>query len=131
MAPRPQDGPAARVLSGSGPLQAWVPARLGKDLASRLPPAGEGHARPDRTPVEDLIPVRPTLQPLRQAAAGCRACDLWAGATQTVFGEGSEDADRAPDAEARQEQMAPFVRDLHVAARLLPDAAGSRRATGS
>src|SRR5437762_421861 len=28
------------------------------------------------------------LDVLRRAAAGCRACDLWRGATQTVFGEG-------------------------------------------
>jgi DNA polymerase len=27
---------------------------------------------------------------LREWAAGCRACDLWKGATQTVFGEGPE-----------------------------------------
>jgi uracil-DNA glycosylase family protein len=29
---------------------------------------------------------------LAQLAAGCQACDLWARATQTVFGEGSRDA---------------------------------------
>jgi uracil-DNA glycosylase family protein len=28
------------------------------------------------------------LDALREAAAGCRACDLWHNATQTVFGEG-------------------------------------------
>jgi DNA polymerase len=37
---------------------------------------------------EQLIPRRPTLAALREAAAGCRACDLWRHATQTVFGEG-------------------------------------------
>jgi uracil-DNA glycosylase family protein len=31
---------------------------------------------------------RPTLAKLREAAAGCRACNLWRGGTQTVFGEG-------------------------------------------
>lgn len=35
-----------------------------------------------------LVPQKPTLDSLRQAAAGCRACDLWKKATQTVFGEG-------------------------------------------
>jgi len=40
----------------------------------------------------DFIPPRPTLPTLRQAAAGCRGCDLWLNATQTVFGEGSPDA---------------------------------------
>jgi DNA polymerase len=38
-------------------------------------------------------PARPRgLSELRQAAAGCRACDLWKNATQTVFGEGAEGA---------------------------------------
>lgn len=37
---------------------------------------------------EDLVPPRPSLKALREAAAECRACPLWAGATQTVFGEG-------------------------------------------
>jgi DNA polymerase len=32
--------------------------------------------------------VRPTLQSLRDQAAGCRACPLWQRGTQTVFGEG-------------------------------------------
>ena len=30
----------------------------------------------------------PSLQTLREEAAGCRACHLWKDATQTVFGEG-------------------------------------------
>ncbi len=32
------------------------------------------------------------LDGLRAAAAGCRACELWENATQTVFGEGPETA---------------------------------------
>lgn len=36
----------------------------------------------------DLIPAHASLKELRQTAAGCRACDLWKLATQTVFGEG-------------------------------------------
>lgn len=35
-----------------------------------------------------LVPARASLRALRDAAAGCRACPLWEGATQTVFGEG-------------------------------------------
>jgi len=35
-----------------------------------------------------LVPPRPTLPRLREAAAGCRACPLWERGTQTVFGEG-------------------------------------------
>src|SRR3954470_22129977 len=39
----------------------------------------------DATP---FLPERSTLKDLRAAAAGCRGCHLWRGATQTVFGEG-------------------------------------------
>jgi uracil-DNA glycosylase len=44
--------------------------------------------RKDPSLAASLIPERPTLPALRQAAAGCRGCDLWRTATQTVFGEG-------------------------------------------
>jgi uracil-DNA glycosylase len=40
-----------------------------------------------------LVPDRPTLKKLRDAAAGCKACPLWETGTQTVFGEGSPDAE--------------------------------------
>lgn len=33
------------------------------------------------------------IEALRKQAADCRACPLWANATQTVFGEGPPDAD--------------------------------------
>ncbi len=36
----------------------------------------------------ELVPARPTLPRLREAAADCRACPLWEHATQTVFGAG-------------------------------------------
>jgi uracil-DNA glycosylase family protein len=39
----------------------------------------------DATP---FLPERRTLGALREAAASCRGCHLWRGATQTVFGEG-------------------------------------------
>jgi uracil-DNA glycosylase len=39
----------------------------------------------DATP---FLPEKRTLATLREAAAGCRGCHLWRGATQTVFGEG-------------------------------------------
>jgi uracil-DNA glycosylase len=39
----------------------------------------------DATP---FLPDRRNLKALREAAAGCRGCDLYEGATQTVFGEG-------------------------------------------
>jgi DNA polymerase len=40
----------------------------------------------------DLIPPRPTLTGLKNAAADCQACDLWKKGTQTVFGEGGRRA---------------------------------------
>jgi uracil-DNA glycosylase len=40
-----------------------------------------------------LVPERPTLESLRQAAAGCTACDLHKLGTQTVFGEGAKAAE--------------------------------------
>src|SRR2546426_4771657 len=36
----------------------------------------------------DFFPERKTLSAFRDAAAGCKACDLWQRGTQTVFGEG-------------------------------------------
>ena len=40
-----------------------------------------------------LVPERPTLPKLREAAAGCTACPLHETGTQTVFGEGSAKAE--------------------------------------
>jgi uracil-DNA glycosylase len=40
-----------------------------------------------------FVPDRPTLPKLRAAAAGCTGCHLYTLGTQTVFGEGSSDAD--------------------------------------
>jgi uracil-DNA glycosylase len=36
------------------------------------------------------LPERLSLSALREAAAGCKACDLWKTGTQTVFGEGAK-----------------------------------------
>ena len=43
-------------------------------------------------PVPDLLPERATLNAVRDAAKGCRACHLYKNATQTVFGEGPRTA---------------------------------------
>jgi DNA polymerase len=37
---------------------------------------------------EELLPKQLTLPALKEAAADCRACDLWEKGTQTVFGDG-------------------------------------------
>jgi uracil-DNA glycosylase family protein len=44
------------------------------------------------TSAAEFLPKRTTLPALRKAAADCRGCDLYGDATQTVFGEGPEDA---------------------------------------
>jgi uracil-DNA glycosylase family protein len=60
-----------------------------------------------------FLPPRKTLPALRRAAAGCRGCDLYKSATQTVFGEGPPKAElmlvgEAPgDREDREGE--PFV----------------------
>ncbi|MGY1689106.1 UdgX family uracil-DNA binding protein [Geodermatophilus sp. SYSU D01105] len=45
---------------------------------------------------QENVPAQPPtgvgLEGLRSAAAGCTACELWQGTTQTVFGEGPETA---------------------------------------
>jgi uracil-DNA glycosylase len=52
-------------------------------------------AKPDSasSPIAQLSREKRSLAQLRRAAKSCRACPLWKPATQTVFGEGSEDAD--------------------------------------
>ena len=44
-------------------------------------------------PAAAALPDRRTLRTLKSAARGCRACDLWRHATQTVFGEGAAAAE--------------------------------------
>src|SRR5918912_1600046 len=43
-------------------------------------------------PASELLPDQLTLPALKQAAADCKACDLWRTGTQTVFGEGASRA---------------------------------------
>jgi uracil-DNA glycosylase len=50
---------------------------------SQLPLTGE-----ETSGADALIPEKPTLPRLREAAADCKACPLWKSGTQTVFGEG-------------------------------------------
>jgi uracil-DNA glycosylase len=59
------------------------------------------------------FPQRLNLTALREAAAGCKACDLWKSGTQTVFGEGARTSEvmlvgeQPGDAEDRDGR--PFV----------------------
>jgi len=72
-----------RVVLGS-------PRTLGAPTESTLSGYAEGMTR--QLSLEDSF-ARPSLEELRKAAAGCTACDLYKTGTQTVFGEGSADAE--------------------------------------
>jgi DNA polymerase len=41
---------------------------------------------------QEFFPSRKSLKAFRDAAADCKACDLWKRGTQTVFGEGTRRA---------------------------------------
>jgi len=59
------------------------------------------------------LPDTLSLPKLREAAAVCHGCELWRAATQTVFGEGSRDADvmfvGEQPGDQEDQQGAPFV----------------------
>lgn len=56
---------------------------IGADMPRKAEPANSA---------AELIPAKPTLPALREAAKDCKACDLWLRGTQTVFGEGARHA---------------------------------------
>jgi DNA polymerase len=63
-----------------------------QEMVAAMPP--EPNPQPQRQGASAMATGEPgtPLEELRQQAAGCRDCPLWAPATQTVFGEGPEDA---------------------------------------
>jgi DNA polymerase len=87
---------------------------------------------PDASP---FLPERLSMKGLRDAAAGCRGCDLWEGATQVVFGAGPVRSARLMlvgeqpgDREDREGE--PFVGPAgRVLDRALDEAGISRRET--
>jgi uracil-DNA glycosylase family protein len=68
---------------------------------------------PERHSAADFVPPQKNLPVLREAVQTCRGCDLYAHATQAVFGEGPESAsivmigEQPGDEEDRQGK--PFV----------------------
>ena len=46
----------------------------------------------DREERDAVLPTAATVEELRELARGCRACELWRNATQTVFGDGPSGA---------------------------------------
>jgi DNA polymerase len=102
-----------------------------------VPIPRDDSAVPEPTEVERELPRRVALESIagnvdldaaRRAAARCRACDLWARATQTVFGQGPVPArlmlvgEQPGDVEDRQ--GVPFV---GPAGRVLADALRAAR----
>ncbi|PYS39863.1 MAG: uracil-DNA glycosylase [Acidobacteria bacterium] len=75
------------------------------------------------TSAEEFFPERKSLKAFREAAADCKACDLWERGTQTVFGEGARHAEVifVGEQPGNEEDLAgkPFV---GPAGRLLDDA---------
>ncbi|WP_165779704.1 UdgX family uracil-DNA binding protein [Mesorhizobium sanjuanii] len=73
--------------------------KAAKDMIARMPttPAPH-HAKVQakhwsrREPAEAPDDDASSISELREAAKGCRRCPLWRDATQTVFGEGPDDA---------------------------------------
>ncbi len=61
-----------------------------KEMVERMPTAPNRKIRAPAAP--GPLPQGDDLPALRAAAAACRACELWQDATQTVFGDGPEDA---------------------------------------
>lgn len=82
--------PAVELVTAAG----W-PARRRRrpPRESTTPGAGSWSERLRHThPLLGVHPGMPNLTQLRQEAAGCTACELYADATQTVFGRGSPGA---------------------------------------
>ena len=64
-------------------------------MATRKRPTRTSGTRASRARIPEGSapePVDDSLDALREAAAGCKRCPLWKPATQTVFGEGPDDA---------------------------------------
>jgi uracil-DNA glycosylase family protein len=58
-------------------------------VAKRKPRAANARRDPaPGVPVESLLPDDPSLDSVREASRGCKACPLYLRGTQTVFGEG-------------------------------------------
>ena len=86
-------GPAVRGV------RAW-PGRRKRGYGTALAPCcGHGRKVASAATAGDKGP----LDEVRDEAAGCRRCPLWRRATQTVFGAGAADADRAGRRTARRQ----------------------------
>src|SRR6195256_2980331 len=106
--------PASRADTSSTTSQPSTEANAGATTRAPNPvPITPTLTRPCSTRPQAGRPSTMSLEDLRRAAAKCTNCDLYARATQTVFGEGADDADLVLVGEqpGDQEDLAghPFV----------------------
>ncbi len=89
---QPQWSPLFRTdTQQSAAESGWYPPVEGFLFLASGHRGGMARARAT-TSAANFLPAEPSLQALREAAAGCQGCDLWKLGTQTVFGEGPESA---------------------------------------
>jgi DNA polymerase len=113
--------------------------KAASDMIARMPTSpAPHHAKvkakhwPTPEPSDVVAPEADDIPELRAEAKGCRRCPLWRDATQTVFGEGPENADVifVGEQPGDQEDLAgkPFVGPAgKVFDSILDDAAIDRR----
>src|SRR5919201_3654158 len=94
-------GPSARrtprvcTVDAGAAFRSWaVRASLPGDdhRDGRTLPGEGGPVTRQRQSAEPFVPSAAGIAELRRAATGCRGCSLYENATQTVFGDGPEDA---------------------------------------
>ncbi|WP_336802280.1 UdgX family uracil-DNA binding protein [Kaistia sp. MMO-174] len=74
------------------PLIDQAERRSAEMVQSAATPENPRPQRPAPASPAEAPAAAGSIEALRDEAAGCRRCPLWASATQTVFGEGPEDA---------------------------------------
>jgi Uracil DNA glycosylase superfamily len=79
---------ARTVASSAAPRATPRAAPRANALAASLDPVAAPPEERPRAAVAAVEQGATTFDRVRDAAAGCQACDLWARATQTVFGSG-------------------------------------------
>ena len=74
------------------PVRRVNPEAMATPKEKAAPPARIEKLK-EKSAAYELIPERPTLAKLADAAASCTACALYKNATQTVFGEGTNESE--------------------------------------
>jgi uracil-DNA glycosylase len=84
-----------KAMKAEMPIRHWATLPEAQIIPNLLAKA-EGRvtemARSQTTSAAPFIPATRAISELREAAPGCRGCDLYQHATQVVFGEGPRDA---------------------------------------